>query len=218
MTKKKTPLSLKLTIYRDEDAKNPREDGRYASTLALWVKNQSFGDDIGGKSPREFIKEKLGEGAEIAGKSLAVLEKQLEKDYYYLPVFGTSHGGICFSTHEFFDPFDSGRAGIILISKKDAEEFKMNKKEVLEALAYEVEEYSSFLDGDVYSYKIEYGDRTFFGDTYYGILDDTMLKDMKDDAPVGFSSMFDLVDTKKMEDGRITVCRRARTKKKEGES
>ena len=215
MTKKKTPLSLKLTIYRDEDAKSPREDGRYASTLALWVKNQGFGDDIGGKSPREFIKEKLGEGAEIAGKSISALETQLEKDYYYLPVFGTSHGGICFSTHEFFDPFDSGRAGIILISKKDAEEFKMSKTEVLDALAYEVEEYSSFVNGDMYSYKIEYGNQTFFGDTYYGILDDTMQKDMKDDAPVGFSSMFDLVDIKNMEDGTITVCRRARTKKKE---
>ena len=72
-----------------------------------------------------------------------------------LPVYAYIHGNIQLSTTPFSCPFDSGPAGFIACSHEDikdwfGEHHCKSTEEVLEVLRSEVEEFSKFLQGDVY--------------------------------------------------------------------
>ena len=72
-----------------------------------------------------------------------------------LPVYAYVHSGTQLSTTPFSCPFDSGPAGFIACSHEDikdwfGEHHCKSTEEVLEVLRSEVEEFSKFLQGDVY--------------------------------------------------------------------
>ncbi len=72
-----------------------------------------------------------------------------------LPVYAYVHSGTQLSTTPFSCPFDSGPAGFIACSHEDitnwfGEHHCKSTEEVLDVLRSEVEEFSKFLQGDVY--------------------------------------------------------------------
>ena len=76
-----------------------------------------------------------------------------------LPVYAYIHSGTQLSTTPFSCPFDSGPAGFIACSHEDitsrfGEHHCKSTEEVLGVLRSEVEEFSKFLQGDVYSITI----------------------------------------------------------------
>lgn len=78
-----------------------------------------------------------------------------------LPVYAYIHGGVVLSTGPFSCMWDSGQCGIIYVSKEDIRtEWNVKRisaklhKQVLSNLEAEVKEFSSYLEGDVYGYRI----------------------------------------------------------------
>ena len=74
-----------------------------------------------------------------------------------LPVYAYIHGSTQLSTTPFSCPFDSGPAGFIACSREDAKGWfgkDVPEDRVLEVLRSEVEEFSKFLQGDVYNITI----------------------------------------------------------------
>ena len=74
-----------------------------------------------------------------------------------LPVYAYVHSGTQLSTTPFSCPFDSGPAGFVACSREDAKDWfgkDVPEERVLEVLRSEVEEFSKFLQGDVYNITI----------------------------------------------------------------
>ena len=76
-----------------------------------------------------------------------------------LPVYAYIHSGTQLSTTPFSCPFDSGPVGFIACSHEDitswfGEHHCKSTEEVLEVLRNEVEEFSKFLQGDIYNITI----------------------------------------------------------------
>ena len=70
-----------------------------------------------------------------------------------MPVYAYVHSGTQLSTTPFSCPFDSGPAGFIACNREDAKDWfgkDVPEERVLEVLRSEVEEFSKFLQGDVY--------------------------------------------------------------------
>lgn len=81
--------------------------------------------------------------------------KIVEGELIGLPVYAYVHSGAQLSTTPFSCPFDSGPAGFIVCSHEDikdwfGEHHCKSTEEVLDVLRNEVEEFSKFLQGDVY--------------------------------------------------------------------
>lgn len=74
-----------------------------------------------------------------------------------LPVYAYIHSGTQLSTTPFSCPFDSGPTGFIACNREDAKGWfgkDVPEERVLEVLRSEVEEFSKFLQGDVYNITI----------------------------------------------------------------
>ncbi|MBC7325751.1 MAG: hypothetical protein H5T99_10630, partial [Moorella sp. (in: Bacteria)] len=93
-------------------------------------------------------------------------EGELGKDVIALPLYLYDHSGLAMSTrgdiYPFNDPWDAGQVGWIYVTLKKVRDWfgvkKVTKKlraRVLEILRAEVEEYSRWLQGDVYGYVLE---------------------------------------------------------------
>lgn len=188
-------LEAVLLIEKHMTQKQNPRDGK-KTTLALWVRNLFLGDNINGKSPRDFILSKLN----IVDNETPVreLEKKLSDKYYYLPVYGTSHAGIAFDTVPYHDKWDSGRAGLILISKKQAPKAGITRDNYEEVLRDEVREYSDFvetsLDTSSYcSFTIYFDGKQVKSQLIPGFFDRNMLDTMKEMCPTNFKKLFDEV-------------------------
>lgn len=82
--------------------------------------------------------------------------KILEKYYHILPVYCYMHGNIALSTGSFSCPWDSGQSGFIYCLKETMRKEVGNYTEqrAEEWLRQEIEEYSSYLNGEVYGYVV----------------------------------------------------------------
>ena len=83
--------------------------------------------------------------------------KIMQGDLIGLPVYAHVHSGTQLSTTPFSCPFDSGPAGFVACSREDAKDWfgkDVPEERVLEVLRSEVEEFSKFLQGDVYNITI----------------------------------------------------------------
>lgn len=82
----------------------------------------------------------------------AIIKK--EKPAVILPLYMYEHGGIALSTEPYSCRWDSGQIGFALI-KKDSKRLTVKEKERLtNVLLACVEEYSQYLNGDVYMYTV----------------------------------------------------------------
>jgi hypothetical protein len=83
------------------------------------------------------------------------------------PVFRLEHSGVAYSTGDFGDPWDSGQVGWIFCDRDDALRFYGGEEwlpkgdlsdHVLARLDYEVEHYSQWANGEVFSLTLENAD------------------------------------------------------------
>ena len=101
----------------------------------------------------------LGTVAADAGRMFEVSTGIASGELVGLPVYAYVHSSTQLSTTPFSCPFDSGPAGFIACSHEDikdwfGEHHCKSTEEVLEVLRSEVEEFSKFLQGDVYNITI----------------------------------------------------------------
>ena len=95
----------------------------------------------------------LGTDAADAGRMFEVSTGIASGELVGLPVYAYVHSGTQLSTTPFSCPFDSGPAGFIACNREDAKDWfgkDVPEERVLEVLRSEVEEFSKFLQGDVY--------------------------------------------------------------------
>lgn len=177
---------------------NPRNQS--SAMLALFVKDKLFGDIIEEDTSRQFINKLLSKDEQ--SMNIYDLEKELNTDYYWLPVYGYHHSDYSFSTTPFYDKWDSGRAGLIVISKVKAQ--KMFPKEyksldaaefqafIESALEEEVKDYDAYINGCMTEITITL-DKYIYEEVYYGARDKAILE-AKNDFPAPLNKMFDFVN------------------------
>lgn len=140
-TKKVGKYTVK--VVQDENPLNPREEYDNLCTMVCFHSRYNLGDkhDFDIESIKEFVK---------------------RKDVFSLPLYLYDHSGITISTTPFSCRWDSGQVGYIYIERDTfLKEFgfkKMTKKakeRLNNILTGEVEEYDSYLTGDVYGFIVE---------------------------------------------------------------
>lgn len=195
-------------IDEPELLQNPRAYGR--GTLAIFVKAHQFGDVISEKTPREFINKLLSKEEDEAC-SILDLEKKLDSDYYWLPVYGYHHSDFSFSTKPFNDKWDSGRAGLIVLSKKEAKELYSKECSSLSSsefgefieniLEEEVSKYDAYLNNIATEISITL-DKYSVKELYYTSMKEAILK-AKTDIPAPFNKLLDFVNLNSPGDVKI---------------
>lgn len=137
-----------LKIYVDNDPLNPRKEWDNLGTMVCFHRRYDLGDNHSLRaddfSGWDEIEEYL-----IREKDAVVI----------LPVYMYDHSGIVLNTSGFSCPWDSGQVGFIYVSKSKIEEeygqdTRENRDIARRVLEGEVEEYSKYLSGDVYGYKV----------------------------------------------------------------
>ena len=128
---------ITAVLTYDEDCQGP---GDYMLGKIYYVKGSRY---------------RLGTVAADAGRMFEVSTGIASGELVGLPVYAYVHSGTQLSTTPFSCPFDSGPAGFIACSHEDitnwfGEHHCKSTEEVLEVLRSEVEEFSKFLQGDVY--------------------------------------------------------------------
>lgn len=152
----------KLEIHTMGDIESPREERENLGTMACFHR-YSLGDTDHGLS--------LGEVKKI--------EENNRDKYILLPLYLYDHSGVTMNTTGFSCPWDSGKVGIIFVSKeKVLKEFgwkkisKKRKEKVLDYLRAEVNTYDQYLRGEVYGFIKYKGDEEvdscwgFYGDDH----------------------------------------------------
>lgn len=112
-----------------------------------------------------------------------------KKGYIVLPVWKYEHSGVCFKAEEsnpFNDPWDSGLAGVIYISREDARQTLGVKKlsagaveKMEEIMRSEVDMWSAYADGEVYEYILLDSDDNVI-DSIQEVYGDCDIKDILD--------------------------------------
>jgi hypothetical protein len=143
-----THHGLTVKIEHDEDAQDPRKDFDNFGTMACFHRRYTLGDKHG----------------------LTIAEVQaiaISGDYISLPIYMLDHSGYTISNTPFNDPWDSGRLGLIFVSKADVrKEFSVTRlskslcEKARKILRQETEIYDAYLTGQVYQYAIEDEDGT----------------------------------------------------------
>ncbi len=116
-----------------------------------------------------------------------------DKNNIVLPVYAYIHSGTTLNTTGFSCPWDSGQSGYIYVSKDKARKFFCVKRitakvlsKIYNCLKAEVEEYSMFLNGEVYGYIIR-GDDGNEIDSCYGFIGEDAAKEEAEYAIKFFS-------------------------------
>ena len=95
---------------------------------------------------------------------------ELQKEYYFIPVYAYIHSGVSLSlgtsNYPFNCRFDTSLCGGIFI-KKDSEYFQDNEIRIKAAQAV-IDEYNNVLSGQVFGYEITYNDD--FVDSCWGFI------------------------------------------------
>jgi len=167
-----------LELVQDDYPSNPRNEYDHLGRMVCFHSRYQLGDELhyrfkkgegyafdyeGRRCPPNS--EEGGEDAYYhfygEGKFADTLEVHMclkaidEEGGVVLPLYLYDHSGISISTSEFGCPWDSGQIGYIYMTRATIEEhFNGKKKDALLCLKSEVEEYDTYLRGDVWGYKI----------------------------------------------------------------
>ena len=135
-------MGYTLEIVNDMDPVNPRTDFDQLGTIYYSSSRYNLGDKCVSKDEIESIME--------------------DNEKIYLPVYAYIHSGVALNTTGFSCPWDSGMSGIIAVSKdKVRQEYntkRITKKildQVKNRLKAEVEEFSQYLNGEVYGFQVK---------------------------------------------------------------
>lgn len=135
-----------LEIYRDEYAESPREWDNL-STFYCFHKRYNLGD-----------KHNIDHGDYSSWQDME--ESNFSQDDIIVPLYMYDHSGISIATHPFMCPWDSGRIGMAVITKRDIikeygtynDTTKAMARKCLEA---EVKTYDDYVQGEVYGYVLK---------------------------------------------------------------
>ena len=131
-----------IEIYYDHDAESPRMAQENLGTILYRGGRYILGD-----------------------KKASDIEMRLKAEnpnFVTLPVYAYVHGGVALNTTGFSCPWDSGQSGIICVHrdrilqwfgrKKLTKKLRENVKEILKN---EIEEFSKYINGEVYGYIVK---------------------------------------------------------------
>ena len=123
-------------IYIDVTPYSPREDDNLGTLIAFHSRYDLSDDD-------NWTKEEL-------------IEHVAKEDVLSLPVYMYEHSQVALSTEPFSCSWDSGQVGYIFVSYEDIikEYGKLDIERATKVLEYEIEEYSQYINGEVYGYKV----------------------------------------------------------------
>jgi len=126
------------------DCMSPREEMDNLGTMVCFHSRYTLGDEDTEISKNELIK--------IANSN----------DYISLPLYLYDHSGITMNTTGFSCGWDSGKVGIIFVSKSKVKEkygckiiTKERKDKILNILRSEVALYDDYLTGNIYCYDVK---------------------------------------------------------------
>jgi hypothetical protein len=133
--------TYRYEIEQDQDAQSPREFDNLGTIIYCKGSRYILGDEA-------LTREEMDK---IAAR----------KDVICLPVYAYIHSGTVLNTTGFSCPWDSGQSGFIYVEKsKVKEEFRKSRitavvqKKAEDCLRGEVEEFSKYLSGEVYGYRV----------------------------------------------------------------
>lgn len=128
-----------LTLRVDKDISfnpNPRENFSNIGTMFCFHRRYRLGDETDIKDTEKFND---------------WLQENKDNIILKLPLFLYDHSGICISTSDFNDPWDSGKVGHIVCTKENLEKIglkDLSVGKIKEQLEKEVKEYSDYLEGN----------------------------------------------------------------------
>lgn len=157
-----------IKIIPDEYAESPRE----------W-------DNLGAIYTVKLRRWTIGEKHSLEVHEIKEIEASSK--YIYKNVYKYEHSDISLSTEPYSCPWDSGKIGIIAVSKEKIRKWynckRISQKTIdtaLEALTQEIKDYSTYLNGEVVGYQIYKSDSTELIDSCYGYYsEDAAVQDAK---------------------------------------
>lgn len=161
---------------------NPRDDDNLG-TMYCFHRRYRLGDETEIKDP---------------GKFNDWLQENKENIVCKLPLYLYDHSGICMSTTDFNDPWDSGKVGFIVCTKDDIEMWNnkdLSLENIEKILKQEVQDYSDYLEGKHTYYYFSIKDEEYnvidscSGFKYENLKD--MFNEMKGYADEQFGYLFD---------------------------
>lgn len=129
-----------LEIFHDEMPDNPRYHNDITK-LILFHRRYNLGDSHG-YNQRDY--------SNWGQMEADIIER--EKPGVILPVYMYEHSGVVLSTSSFNDRWDSGQIGFVTIDWKTAQGMKIEQAVTL--IEEQLRDYTAYLNGDVYLYKI----------------------------------------------------------------
>lgn len=142
---KLTYKGLTIEVITEQYPENPRESMEHLGKMVCWHKRHRLGDNHKFGTPEEFR---------------AFLTKTKAKIVVF-PLYLFDHSGLILATHPFSCHWDSGRLGWIYATYNDIRRYfgsgKVDEEILAKAkadLTGEVEEYNSYLSGDVYEFHV----------------------------------------------------------------
>lgn len=128
-----------LTLRVDKDISfnpNPREHNYNIGTMYCFHRRYRLGDETHMDDPEKFND---------------WLQENKENIVCKLPLYLYDHSGICMSTNDFNEPWDSGKVGFIVCTKdnlKKRDLMDLSKPDIEKMLIQEVKDYSDYLEGN----------------------------------------------------------------------
>lgn len=136
---------MMIRIEHDPDPESPRR--AFDNVGTFWTEHRRYcsPDPIPHQTITDSIKAMFGSWSKF------------DRGCVWLPVYLYDHSGVAYRTTPFSCPWDSGQVGIIFATnQKCREEWGAHYRRKARAyLAGEVEEYSTWANGEVYGYVVE---------------------------------------------------------------
>ena len=141
-----------IKICHDDDPMNPRTEFDNITKMVCFHKKYNLGDK----------QDTYNMGDYNSWQELHDAICKNEKPALILPLYLYDHSGITISTKPFGCQWDSGQVGFVYITKEDAKKELGIKRfvnsameKVSNAIKSDVENYDSYLTGEVYGYSVE---------------------------------------------------------------
>lgn len=199
-------------IFRESDPFSPRDEDINLTKLYIeWGRHKDhYGDDFKSiEAEIETLADKYLEvdSEEYEDLSTMDLLKQLDANAYdkvrVFLVYGYEHGGFTISLgngYPYNDRWDSGIAGICVVTKDICEEYGSDFKDAEAIALAEVSTFDMYLQGDVYGCKVN--DEIIYGDHYSREYGDRLFSEIANE--VGYAE-YDFYDTE--EECLESVCK-----------
>lgn len=177
-----------LTVEVDYDTldESPREYSEPISKMVCWHRKYRLGDQHEFETPQDFKE-----------------SEEYKNAFALLPLYLYDHSGLAMSTESFVgraahEEWDSGQVGYIYIPKSDVEKktgllpLEENTEALKEMLKDEVEQYSQYLEGNVFMFSItdKDGEEIAGGNGYMADTMESAVQQMKESC-LEYESLFE---------------------------